>query len=173
MRLFIAINFDKKTRDNISSIQSNLKNYSKGSYTHPANIHLTLVFLGEISPEKIENVKQAMSQISLSQINIIFNHVGFFKRNDGDIWWIGLEKNEKLFILQKNLVSALIEYGFNVDRHTFCPHITLGRGIRLSKEVDRSIFMNTPFDTKINSISLMRSERINGRLTYTELYKQP
>lgn len=103
MRLFVAINFDKQIKENISIIQSKLKERSKGIYTPPENIHLTLVFLGEIPLKKIDCIKQAMNQMNVTSFKIHFNHIGHFKRNDGDIWWIGLRQNKKLIELQKNL----------------------------------------------------------------------
>lgn len=173
MRLFVAINFNDQSKATIASIQSKLMQYAKGSYTPPENIHLTLVFLGEISPKKIIFIKQAMNQIIVEQVKIQFSHTGFFKRNEGDIWWIGLQQNDKLIKLQKDLRIALIKQGFNIEERFFKPHITLGRRIRINMPIDKNELFGKPFKTEVNTISLMKSERINGKLTYTEIYTSP
>lgn len=171
MRLFIAIKFNKETIAHITSVQDKLKDDSHGSYTRPENIHLTLVFLGEIPQDRVENIKQAMNQISIPKLNIVFSNIGYFKRNDGDIWWVGLKRNDTLSKLQKDLSSTLIEYGFNIEKRAFKPHITLGRRIRLNKSMDKNSLLDASFKAEVSSISLMKSERIHGRLTYTEIYR--
>ena len=58
MRLFIAINFDDSFKTGLLNIINTLKrNGIKGNFTLSDNLHLTLVFLGEIehsSPSKVK-----------------------------------------------------------------------------------------------------------------------
>lgn len=68
---------------------------------------------------------------------------------------------------------ALLENGFNIEKHIFKPHITLGRRVRFYNSIEKNILLDEPLETKVNSISLMKSERINGKLIYMEIYKYP
>ncbi|MFR1801485.1 MAG: 2'-5' RNA ligase family protein, partial [Faecalispora jeddahensis] len=68
------------------------------------------------------------------------------------------------------LCGNLIAEGFRLEERRFSPHITLARRVRLHQEVDRGAILGAPFDTSVDTISLMRSERPNGVLTYTEQY---
>ena len=86
MRLFIAINFNSETKENILKVQSRLKECSTGSFSRPENIHLTLAFLGEVEPAGVEIIKHAMNSISVPKMQIIFDHIGYFKRRDTAIY---------------------------------------------------------------------------------------
>ena len=52
MRLFIAINFDEETKQSIIAVQRRLREWGRGNFSHPENLHLTLAFLGETAPER-------------------------------------------------------------------------------------------------------------------------
>lgn len=53
MRLFIAINFSAETRKRFIALREELRSRSlRGSFTHDENLHLTLAFIGEVSPKK-------------------------------------------------------------------------------------------------------------------------
>lgn len=52
MRLFLSIPLDEKTRREIIAIRNKLRNHAEsGRFTQEENLHLTLVFLGEISKD--------------------------------------------------------------------------------------------------------------------------
>lgn len=170
MRLFIAINFDEETRKNIIDVQQRLRILGTGNFSHPENLHLTLAFLGEIAPTKVDAVQQAMNRTAVGPISLTFDHVGRFKRDGGDIWWIGLSENRPLLSLQKELSGHLADAGFHLEDRRFSPHITLARGVRLDTQPEHSTLLGSAFSTRASTISLMRSERISGSLTYTEQY---
>jgi 2'-5' RNA ligase len=173
MRLFVAINFDAETKKHIIAVQERLKSIATGSFAHPENLHLTLVFLGEIIEPRIPIIERVMDEVPVPKLNLNFDHVGCFRRDGGDIWWIGIQKNDALFRMQKRLNQKLLDAGFSLESRSFKPHLTLARQMRSAKEIDREWLLSAPFSTKANEISLMISERINGRLTYSELYKAP
>ncbi len=181
MRLFIAINFDDDTRKNLINLQNRLRKISTGSFSHPENLHLTLAFLGEVNPERVVIIQKIMDQLTFSTLHLSFDHAGRFKRRDGDLWWVGLAQNEVLSIMQRDLCDQLSKAGFPLEERPFSPHITLARRVKLNKDSkdskdnnglkDINMLLETPFPTKIDQVSLMLSEHINGKLTYTEQYK--
>lgn len=62
MRLFIAVNFDEKTKASLMGAVQKLKESSSaGNFTRPENLHLTLVFIGETKDAAA--VKEAMEQV--------------------------------------------------------------------------------------------------------------
>lgn len=170
MRLFIAINFDKETKQNIIAVQRRLRELGRGNFSRPENLHLTLAFLGEVAPERVAVIRRLMDKLNVPQLRLVFDHVGRFQRDGGDVWWIGLEPNKALLALQKELYHQLIDAGFQLDNRRFSPHITLARKVVLDKEPDRSKLIEVPFATNVDTVSLMLSERIDGKLTYTEQY---
>ncbi len=171
MRLFIAINFDDQIKNRLYEITQRLRSASsQGNFTLRENFHVTVVFIGET--KKINIIKQIMDKINVEPFDIVLGKLGKFQRNSGSIYWIGVEKNEYLSSVYDQLAKELICAGFNIDKRDFRPHLTLGREVKLPEEFDENVFSKTiPTMTfRVEKISLMKSERINGKLTYTEIY---
>lgn len=172
MRLFIATNFDRETVGQMLAVGQRLRTLGTGNFSRPENLHLTLAFLGEVSPAGIDAICDAMNRTAVLPMTLTFDHVGCFKRDGGDIWWIGLKENALLLSLQNELSGRLTDVGFSIERRRFSPHITLAREVRLTAQPDLNMLLDKPFTAQISAVSLMRSERIGGRLTYTELYQK-
>ncbi len=176
MRLFIAINFNEEIKDYLTSaIQELKKAASGGKFTHRENLHLTLVFLGELDPDKVGEIKSAMNRAGGRPFRLTLSGFGRFKRRGGDIHWAGVEKNQELAAIQKQLAFELETAGLVLEDREYSPHMTLGREVRLTDQSAPSadIYGRLAAENKemtVKRISLMKSERINGKLTYTEIY---
>ena len=168
MRLFIAINLNDKVKEKLYNIALKLKSQViKGNFTRKENLHLTLVFIGETND--VTAVKNVMETINLPPFEIKLNGLGKFKRAGGDIYWIGTQENKILTDLHQQLSSALLNMGFKIEKRPFKPHLTLGREVVIKERLNMEV---PKFNININKISLMKSERIDGKLTYTEIYKK-
>lgn len=170
MRLFIAVNFDEQTKDKIVSVQNRLREHGKGNFSFRENLHLTLVFIGEVQRQQVESVKKAMAQVQIPKMELSFDRTGCFRRNGGDIWWIGLRKNDALFKMQRELAAVLRNAGFDIENRPYKPHLTLARRVVLRNKLEQDALLGSQFSTEADAISLMLSERIDGKLTYSELY---
>lgn len=176
MRLFIAILFDEDIMDALYHSVLRLKSNSRGgSFTLRENLHLTLNFIGET--KRVEDVKRAMEvvveRVKAGKFEISILGSGKFKRNEGDIYWVGIEKDNTLWRLQKELVKELKAAGFyDVDDREFKPHLTLGRRVIVDESFQMTEFEEgtTPLHQEVGRISLMKSERVQGKLIYTEIY---
>lgn len=174
MRIFLAINFDEMENAAIAENKEILRGISvKGKFIRDENVHLTLAFFGEIPSERIETIIKVMNDIPCGgAFSINFSEAGVFEKRGGDIWWIGIEKSEELLSLQNSLTDAFTKKGFSLGKRPFSPHITLGREIVLKEGLGISEFQKKInfFSAHVKSISLMKSERLDGKLTYTEIY---
>jgi 2'-5' RNA ligase len=171
MRLFIAVNFSDQIKNHLYEISQRLKNASvQGNFTRRENFHLTVVFIGETT--KISSVKQAMNRVSAEPFRLTLGGLGKFHRRGGDIYWIGVEHNISLTKVYNQLCGELAGAGFAVEKRGFKPHLTLGRKVILNDSFDKNQFSMTipPMSMEVVRISLMKSERINEKLTYTEIY---
>jgi 2'-5' RNA ligase len=167
MRLFVAINFNEHTKQKLLALRDELRrDSSRGRFSLPENLHLTLTFLGECDANQAVAVKAAMDTLTFQSFEITIERIGRFKRDGGDLWWASIQTNNALLDLQQNLISVLCSAGFVLESRKFSPHITLGREI-VTKTAPRQI---EPFGETVTSIELMKSERINGKLTYTAIY---
>jgi len=159
MRLFIAINFNNETRTRLLSFRNELRLHSeRGNFTTPENLHLTLLFLGECDDRQTTAAKQVMDGLVFEPFDVQIDHVGCFKRTGGDIWWAGVQENTTL---------SKLYHALNNEKREYSPHITLGREVVTDYRPQRI----EPFGETINSIDLMKSERIKGKLIYTPIYK--
>ena len=72
MRTFIAIEFDKETKNNISNLQNAIKaDCKKGNFTTKDNLHLTLHFLGEIEEDDFTRIFN-INVFAVYRVNKIF-----------------------------------------------------------------------------------------------------
>lgn len=82
-----------------------------------------------------------------------------------DLWWAGVRDNERLEALALRAQDALRQAGFSVERRPWRPHITLVR--RWRGPQPRLTVPDTAM--RVERVSLMKSERVEGKLVYTEL----
>lgn len=171
MRLFVAINFDDKIKDSLMSNIEKLQEESlQGNFTRRENLHLTVVFIGETI--NISAVKSAIDEIDSESFKLQVKGFGSFKRNGGDIYWRGIQADENLYEIYRQLKNALEKRGFILEDRPFKPHLTLGRRILVNPEFNILDFKKQlpVLKIQVNRISLMKSSRIDGKLTYTEIY---
>ena len=167
MRLFIAINFNSNTKSKLLALRDELRTHSsRGNFSLPENLHLTLAFLGECDARQTAAAKAAMGSVRFEPFLLTVERIGRFRRDGGDIFWAGVRENKPLLDLQQELTEKLIAAGFSFDRHKYSPHITLGREVVTEWPPRRF----EAFGEKVSSIELMNSERLQGKLTYTVIH---
>lgn len=173
MRLFTAINFNEDIKSNLLKVINDLKKESeKGNFTRKENLHLTLVFIGEMPLSKVNDIKSAMDKSVKENFNLDISNFGKFKRGEESLYWCGCEKEKRLMNLQRDLCNNLKEAKISFDVKPFKPHITLGRRCIMKSGFSEEEFKNNIPKMSMNAdkISLMKSERIDGKMVYTEIY---
>ena len=166
MRLFVAINFNDKTRSQLISLRDELRSRSvRGNFSLNENLHLTLVFIGECNPKQLEKATSILETVIFDPFEATIEKLGTFSR--GTLWWAGLREEKTLIHLQHEIEHKFALCGFEMDGRRYHPHITLGREV-ITDAVPWTI---EPFSETVVSIALMKSERINGKLTYTVLFE--
>ena len=162
MRLFIAVHFSKEVRTVLLSAIDELKQQAvSGNFTRPENLHLTLAFIGESND--VAAIRNVIDRCAVPAFEMAISGSGHF----GDLYWVGIEKNPKLKDLAENIQNELRKSGFEIEERAFKPHITITRKLSTAEPVSLNI---ERVAMTVSRISLMKSERINGKLTYTEVY---
>jgi 2'-5' RNA ligase len=162
MRLFIAINFNDETRSRLLALQDELRGKSlSGKFTAPENLHLTFVFIGEVSPKKVDPIKTIMDTVTFAPFTATVERLGTFSR--GMLWWAGLREDKPLMDLQREIEHKLALCGFEMDGRKYSPHVTLGREVVTAAKP----WNIEPFGETVEAVDLMKSERVGGKLTYT------
>ena len=170
MRLFIAINFSDEIKNKLIAAQDMLRKHaSSGNFTRPENLHLTLIFLGETAQSRLPAIKRAVNSVDDKAFELSTNALGRFRRGGGDIWWVGIDGNPMLTKIYHTLADSLTASGFEIEKREFKPHLTLAREVLLKNDKNIPAAIDS-LDIMVDKISLMKSERINGVLTYAEIH---
>ena len=163
MRLFIVIPFSEEFREELLRVQREMKvNGVRGNFSRPENLHVTVAFLGEVKDPA--PAMKALQSVPVAELRLTSGPLGNF----GELLWIGLRKNSALEEYVAEVRHALDNAGVEYDRKKFRPHITLVRRAdwpyqMLVEELAevRRVRMT------VDRVCLMKSERIDGKLTYT------
>ncbi len=170
MRLFVALNFDENIKNALLADIDSLQKYSlEGNFTKKDNLHLTIAFIGETP--KINEAKAALQTVREQSFALEIAGFGCFRRRGGDLYWRGVKSNERLLSVYRQVTAALRAKGFVLDDRPFKPHLTLGRQVITDSDFDMNSFKKTllPLKAVITRVSLMKSERIQGKLCYSEV----
>lgn len=166
MRLFIAMHFSEPVKERLYSAMQQLKSQAvSANLTRPENLHLTLAFIGEstrVAPIR-EAIREADPPLPLM---LSVGGAGRF----GDLWWVGIEENPALTRYALRLQDTLRSKGFPIEKRDFRPHITIARQVVSKSPIRLSVPCTA---MTVGHVSLMKSERIRGKLTYTEIYRHP
>lgn len=125
MRTFIAIELPQEVKDAILEAQGQLSSTAaKLSLAHDS--HLTLKFLGEITPAKVDVVKSCLSSVKFKPFAAAVSGIGVFPSESYvRVVWAGVEPEGEVIQLQRSIDDAL-DKEFPKDKQ-FKPHITLAR----------------------------------------------
>ncbi len=162
MRLFAAVNFDDPFKNAILSYQRELRGAAlSGNFSRPENLHLTLAFIGEV--RDASKALRAVKSVSVDPFEVRLSKSGHF----GNLYWLGVESGGKGEDLAGRVRDALRREGVSFDPKPFKAHITVAREVEWAGEPVR--FPVPKASAVVSRISLMKSERINGRLVYSEI----
>jgi RNA 2',3'-cyclic 3'-phosphodiesterase len=175
LRLFVSINCDNNVKKQLLAVQDKIRTQSvKGNFSLPENLHLTLVFIGETPADKVQPITSAIDKAltpHIAPFSLAFSATGCFKHSNKELWWIGTERNdiyiETLKTIRRRITEELLSKGVSFDNRPFNPHITLGREIKHEAPI---IIPKQEIIYPVERISLMKSERVSGKLTYTEIF---
>jgi 2'-5' RNA ligase len=93
------------------------------------NIHLTLVFLGDVARERLAALRALAATVSVSRFEMSIDRAGYWRHNR--IVWAAMAKcPAALPELVERLEQRLAPADFQFDRRTYVPHITLLRNAR-------------------------------------------
>ncbi len=168
IRTFIAIKLTPEISSNISKLQEELKKTSaQVKWVKPENIHLTLKFLGHVTPEELEKVKLITKETlePFAPFEVSISGLGAFpKIKYPRVIWVGVDQGkEELKRMVSNLEERLARIGFAKEKRPFSPHLTLGR-VKSSKGRERLIEAlslvkaSNLGNMRVTKISIMKSE---------------
>jgi 2'-5' RNA ligase len=91
--------------------------------------HLTLRFIGDLSPQQLAALKTSLSGIRCTGFPLTLQGVGHFPpgRRPPRVLWIGIQPSRALSELQQQVECAVTAVGIPPEERPFSPHLTLAR----------------------------------------------
>lgn len=124
-RLFFALTPPESVADSLLDL---CEGVPRARWSIENGFHLTLSFLGDVPPYQVSEAIAVADSMRSPILSLKLQGVGVFPhRGEPRVLWAGLEKNEELRALQKNLQNELRHAGFELERRKFHPHVTVGR----------------------------------------------
>ena len=161
MRLFVGLRPEEAFRAALKEAQDRLRAAGvEGRYLDPANLHLTLAFIGEW-PEDVTPVLPAVTE----PFEIELAGPGIFP--EAKVLWAGVKPSAALDRLAGEVRDRLAANRIPFDPKPFNPHITLVRkpllpaGLVLPETVFPAAAMT------VKEVCLYRSERGENGMEYT------
>jgi len=133
IRSFIAIELTAEVRESLSSLMDRLKpeRHPQVKWVAADSVHLTLKFLGNIYPDQVAGITQAISSAArgVSPFELKVDGLGAFPNSQQPrvIWVSVTGDTRKLKLLHREIDGALSYLGFPREKRAFTPHLTLGR----------------------------------------------
>lgn len=130
-RVFFALWPDTQAREAIASWQVPLSNIVGGRVQPAKNMHNTLVFLGAVPVERMENLRLAAQEVNGEIFQLDFNLARYWGHNQ--IVYAAPELvPPQLTKLVQALEQALQNHHFVFERRGYKPHVTLLRHAKWS-----------------------------------------
>jgi RNA 2',3'-cyclic 3'-phosphodiesterase len=171
LRAFIALEIPAKIQKEIHQATSKIRSEigSLIRWVPAENLHLTLKFLGDISPAHVEFLTQMLRAEADSHrcFDMHFTGLGSFPNlKRPRVIYIGIQAPAELNALQHAVESGADKLGYRSEERGFSPHLTLGRVKHASQMAasDQQKIQHALEQTKIDSLG-------TARVDYIHLYK--
>jgi len=179
MRAFIAVELPESLKNHLSQIQEDLKTCNlECKWIKPANIHLTLKFLGDIDQKQLGQIKTILKQVAsnLSCFEVSIDGFGFFPNEKRPrVFFLSTTNQERLKSIVNQLEEALEKIGFPIEDR-FRSHLTLARiktlkNIELLKEKIKDVKMEGKLTVK--ELALYKSTLTPSGAIYERIASSP
>jgi RNA 2',3'-cyclic 3'-phosphodiesterase len=131
VRAFVAVFPPPEVREALALAARGLPVTGKMRLTPPANVHLTLKFLGDVPREDLAGVAEALGSLRGRHEPFeagISGFGAFPSLTKARVLWAGVgEGAEGLRALARDVEESLEPLGFEREDRAYVPHLTLGR----------------------------------------------
>lgn len=183
IRAFIAIELDDRVKRELGLMQKRLaKTNPDITWVAAKAMHLTLKFLGDMSPAHLEAVETAMDRTAaaFAPFHINIGELGAFpSKKDPKILWAGITKRVSVLNdMAEHLKQGLEGLPVQQADQGFMAHITLGRlkgsaGVSPLPSLLDTLTLPSGISQKVTGITLFRSELLPKGPVYHLLHNAP
>ena len=187
LRSFLAVEIPPQVQDALADSISPLKKALPKPlirWVASRNVHLTLKFLGDVSPDQLEQLAEAL-KIEVAACEPFIMSIGglgaFPNARRARILWIGLDAPPALMPLLHSVEVISTRLGYASEDRPFSPHLTIGRvGQNISgtdMQLIRAAIEATPIDVigkvLVEAVHIFKSELQPSGPVYSRLFSLP
>ena len=183
LRAFIAVELPLAIRQTVCNTTSTLRKEIGAlvRWVPIENMHLTLKFLGDVSPSNMEMLSQMLRAETdlFNCFDLRLSGIGSFPSlKRPRVIYIGIQAPAVLESLQRGIESASRRLGYESEERGFSPHLTIGRVKQnitgTEQQLIRRALEETKIDslgtTRVDSVQLFKSDLKPTGSVYTRLY---
>lgn len=184
LRAFIAVEIPATVQEEIHAAIAGLQKTLGPDlvrWVSARNLHLTLKFLGDISPASVEILQQTLKTEAGQHppFELRLEGLGAFPNpRRPRVIWIGFAAPPALESLQRGIEAASARLGYEAEERPFSPHLTLGRvkpdlspaGLQRVRTALEQTQIAGTWTVRIDSVHLFKSDLQPGGSVYTRLF---
>ena len=187
LRAFLAAELPAPLQDTIQTATSGLRKTLGDELVRWVpihNVHLTLKFLGDVSPSSLDLIKQMLtteaSQVQSFEVQI--EGLGSYPNpRRPRVLWVGLIAPAALAALQHSIDAAAARLGFESEDRDYSPHLTIGR-VRQNISASEQQKIRTALEgtrvgnlgaAQVDAVHLFKSDLQPTGSLYTKLFTAP
>jgi 2'-5' RNA ligase len=187
LREFIAVEIPPEIHQAIEKQTAPIRaalNTSLVRWVPVENIHLTLKFLGDVSPANLGLLEQMLiAEICQHQaFEMRFGGLGAFPNPKRPrIIWIGIQAPAGLVTLQHGIEAATATLGYPDEERPFSPHLTIGRvkqnvdsaGMQKIRTALEGMQVGALGMARVGAVHLFKSDLKPSGAEYSRLFSAP
>jgi 2'-5' RNA ligase len=186
LRAFIAVEIPAEIQQNVykqtAAFRRGIESLIRWVPAH--NMHLTLKFLGDVSPNNVEFLVQMLRNEAalVPAFDIHLAGLGAFPNlRRPRVIYVGIQAPAALDALQRGIEAAAHRLGYEAEERPFSAHLTLGRlrqnATAVEQQQIRRALQGTQVDVfgtaRVDSLHLYKSDLNPGGSIYTRLHSAP
>ncbi|MDI1232275.1 MAG: RNA 2',3'-cyclic phosphodiesterase [Methylobacter sp.] len=133
-RLFFALWPDDETRQTLTRLGRSIS-AKEFKWVQPHNLHVTLVFLGQVDKDAELLIKQSVAGITAQPFSLTFDSLSYWSKPKILCLTCLQPAPEAAVLLAAALAAAVANCGLQTDTRPYTPHITLARHARYLSDV--------------------------------------
>ena len=177
IRTFVAVFPPPEVREALFQAARNLPTSGDFRLVGKEKIHLTLMFLGDVAEDDLDNVKRVLQPIRERRdpFEVSISAFGAFPSDrKARILWAGVEEgSEHLRTVAEDVENLLAPAGFERETRPYVPHLTLGRARTRRTELDTSETSLPALRFTVSALDLVKSTPSKNGINYSILATYP
>ncbi len=175
MRVFWGVALSPNVRESLLAVSRKLEQlliHQSIKWLTPDNYHLTVRFVGEVTPNWIDQCCSYLQEQlkDESTFEIIINTVQLFPQKRPHVIASMVKLDEKLARIYHIIEKACQACGSLPEMRPYVPHITLARIKKMQPNLSFSLPNDFSSIQCVDEITLFKSEQYNGSRHYSKLF---